>query len=82
MIVEYSVAHGIYDSPIASVKYDTKLTDEVNQMIKEGWQPFGSLVVSNQGETFVFVQPMVRIDTDGSGVSAGVLRQVDEGKFG
>ena len=82
MIVEYSVAHGVYNGPIASVQRERKLEDEVNRMIQDGWQPFGSLVVSDKGDTVVFIQPMVRTSGDLSGVGAGVVRQVDEGYFG
>ena len=82
MIVEYSVAHAVYDQSIAAVQYEKRLENEVNRMIKEGWQPYGSLVVSNKGETIVYIQPMVRTSGDLSGVGSGVVRQVDEGYFG
>ena len=64
MILKYTVAHGVYDKSLASVQHRTTLEDEVNRMIAEGWQPFGSLVVSQKGETVVFLQPMVLADTD------------------
>lgn len=82
MIVEYAVAHGAYDQSIAAVQHERQLEDEVNRMIKDGWQPFGSLVVSQKGETVIFMQPMVRTDAALSGVGGGVARQVDEGYFG
>jgi len=82
MISEYTVVHGIYESPISTVKYKKKLEDEVDRLIKDGWQPYGPLASSSVGDTVVFLQPTVRTDTASTGVGEGVTRQVDKGYFG
>ena len=35
-------------------------TEEVNQLIKEGWQPFGSVAVAGLGGTVFQAQAMVK----------------------
>ena len=36
------------------------LTEKVNEMIKQGWQPFGSLAVSQVSSIIHYSQPMVQ----------------------
>ena len=44
----------------------TKLTGKVNEMIKEGFKPFGSLAVScSPGSGYQYLyQPMIKYDDD------------------
>ena len=82
-IEKYTVAHAVYVENIAATQYKALLEDEVNKLIADGWQPYGPLVSSNQGETVVFLQPMVKYrDEARVGVGEGVSRQVEEGYFG
>lgn len=37
-----------------------QLENNVKGRIKEGYQPFGSLVTVPSGQTFIFCQPMVK----------------------
>ncbi len=82
MITKYTVAHGVYDDSLASAQYDRRLEDEVNRLIEDGWQPYGPLVSSSDGEVTIFVQPMVQTSADTSGVGQGVFKQVNSGHFG
>lgn len=82
MITKYTIAHAVYDSSLASAQYETKLEDEVNRLIREGWQPYGPLVSSSNGDVTIFTQPMVQTAFETPGIGEGVIRQVDTGTFG
>ena len=82
MITEYTIAHGVYDADLVTAQYEKKLEDEVNRLIKDGWQPYGPLASSSNGDVTIFAQPMVRMSSSDAGVDEGVLRQVDSGVCG
>lgn len=37
-----------------------RLINEVNILIRQGWQPHGSLVATHEGNSFYYTQPMVK----------------------
>lgn len=76
------MAHGVYETSLASAQYESRLEDEVNRLIEEGWQPYGPLVTSSNGDVTIFAQPMVQTTPDEAGVGQGVIRQVEQGFFG
>ena len=46
---------------IVSSHDERELEREVNQMFDDGWEPYGSLVVKQNGH---LVQPMIRFDEE------------------
>lgn len=53
MIVEYTVLEDLYRS---------KLVERVNDSIKVGWQPFGSLVVTARSHDVYYTQTLVKYE--------------------
>lgn len=81
IVTEYTIAHGVYDNDLAAAQYERKLEDEVNKLIKEGWQPYGPLVASANGAVVLFAQPMVRTVSSLSAMGYGA-GQVGSENFG
>jgi len=44
-----------------------QLIEEVNDLIKEGWTPFGSLAVDGSESSVEYLQPMVKYNIPPSG---------------
>lgn len=61
-ITAYTVAGAVYRSSVEGTAYRTELEDRVNDLIRQGWQPHGSLQVLNQSDGLLAFQPMVRCD--------------------
>lgn len=53
-IIEYCVC-----SDIISYEY---LSEDVNEYIAKGWQPFGQIVVSQRGHTILYAQAIVKYE--------------------
>ncbi|MCZ0812443.1 MAG: DUF1737 domain-containing protein [Pseudomonadota bacterium] len=58
-ITEYKVISALYAETDADETHD-RLSKQVNDHIKNGWQPFGQLASATLAETLILTQPMVR----------------------
>ena len=52
----------IVDYKVAYAGSDTNIEDRVRPMLRDGWQPFGSLVVVIDRGALIEAQPMVRYE--------------------
>jgi hypothetical protein len=71
-ITKYTVAATAYKTTAESAIYQTELEAKVNALIEKGWQPFGSLQLVQRADTLIALQPMVRLD--GNGTAAATPR--------
>lgn len=56
MITEYKIVRSIYSA--------TELENDVNSGIEEGWQPWGQPSVSISSNSQVYIQALVKYDSD------------------
>lgn len=59
-IESYTLATATVEGSLASAAYNNRLEAAVNERIRHGWVPHGSMVVAAHGDTLILIQPMVR----------------------
>jgi hypothetical protein len=59
--VEYRVLSAIYTKADAASFHD-RLSKQVNDFVRAGWQPFGSMATANLGEALIVMQPVVKYE--------------------
>lgn len=60
MLRSLRLKSGVYDPSLRSAVVENRLEQQVNDLIKSGWQPHGPIVCTSSDEGALFAQPMVR----------------------